>query len=186
LIPLVGYLIIFNDYVVGCMALAKEFGDGGVSPGMTVPIRLLAIYFGLCALALGSLLYSFGCPDEVKRFPSSAAYVVGEGSTIGQYAIEDIEEALRSAHPTLYKRIRARFDYSVETLRLANSDEMTDRQKQAQTAFLHQYFGVLDARYPWARLATLISFVAGFVLLLVPSVQVFLKVASILTRWAST
>jgi hypothetical protein len=55
LIPLVGYLIIFNANVVKYLDLAKEFVgisshhfDSGVSA------KLLLIYFGLCALAPGT------------------------------------------------------------------------------------------------------------------------------------
>ena len=65
LIPLVGYLIIFNANVVKYLDLAKEFVgisshhfDSGVSA------KLLLIYFGLCALAAGSVVFSNLVPNR--------------------------------------------------------------------------------------------------------------------------
>src|ERR1700681_4261929 len=61
LIPLIGYLIIFNSYVVHYLELPKEFA-GAQPPGSAVSPRLLLIYFGLSALAAGSVIYAYFCP----------------------------------------------------------------------------------------------------------------------------
>jgi hypothetical protein len=91
LIPVVGYLIIFNSYIVKYLELAKEFGGAQAMENASVSPRLLLSYFGLCAVALGSVIYDRFCPDEVKHFGTSAAYVGGDGRSIGDFALEAIE-----------------------------------------------------------------------------------------------
>jgi len=63
----------------------------------SVSPRLLLIYFGLCAVALGSVIYDRFCPDEVKHFGTSAAYVGGDGRSIGDFVLESIEATLWSS-----------------------------------------------------------------------------------------
>lgn len=84
LIPLVGYLIIFNANVVKYLDLAKEFvGISSHHFDFGVSAKLLLIYFGLCALAAGSVVFSIWCPTEVKHYGTSAAYVGADGRNIG-------------------------------------------------------------------------------------------------------
>jgi hypothetical protein len=60
LIPLVGYLIIFNAHVIDYIELALELG-GSANTDATVSSKLLSVYFGLCAIALASVIYSRYC-----------------------------------------------------------------------------------------------------------------------------
>ncbi len=50
LIPLIGYLIIFNEYVVKYLDLVVELGGSKASDPVTISPRLLLVYFGLCEL----------------------------------------------------------------------------------------------------------------------------------------
>ena len=52
-IPLIGYLIIFNDVLLKNLELAKEFAGLPPISGSTLSPRLLLIYFGLCAVVVG-------------------------------------------------------------------------------------------------------------------------------------
>lgn len=86
-IPLVGYLVVFNNKVVEWLELTKEFVGVPPAIGLTVSPRLLLIYFGLCAVAVGSAIYSMLCPQEIKHYGTSAAYVGGDGPNIGDIAM---------------------------------------------------------------------------------------------------
>ncbi len=186
LIPLVGYLIIFNENVVKYLDLAKEFAGisnqhfaSGISP------KLLLIYFGLCALAAGSAIFSIWCPAEVKHYGTSAAYVGGDGHNIGDFAFEPIETRLRNSanYTKEYQRIRDRYepkllsiDYTIEQKR----EDMVEAKVQINNGILHLYFAYLDNSHPIPRLLTAIFFAIGFIALAVPSAQVFLKVTQLL------
>ena len=186
LIPLVGYLIIFNANVVKYLDLAKEFVgisshhfDSGVSA------KLLLIYFGLCALAAGSVVFSIWCPTEVKHYGTSAADVGADGRNIGDFAFEPIETTLRKSvtYAKEYKRIRDRYeprlqstDYTVEHQR----EDVAEAKAQINNGILHLYFAYLDNTHPILRLLAAIFFAIGFAALAVPSVQVFLRVTYLL------
>jgi hypothetical protein len=190
LIPLVGYLIIFNSYIVKYLELAKEIGGGPPVDNVSVSSRLLLIYFGLCAVALGSVLYARFCPDEVKHFGTSAAYVGGDGRSIGDFALEAIEARLRSSPlAKRYTEIRERFDLirtdrqgrlSVDYSHDALREDLAALKTEAFNAILHLYFEHLDRSHPLVRALSSLLFTIGFVCLLVPSLQVFWRVLTLL------
>jgi hypothetical protein len=78
-IPVIGYLVIFNQYFIDYMALWQP-----VSHGVSTPLegaaasniwRLIIIYYGLIFVAFGSLIYHFWCPLEIKQYASSEDYI---------------------------------------------------------------------------------------------------------------
>jgi hypothetical protein len=132
-------------------------------------------------------VFSFFCPSEVKHFGTSAAYVAGDGQSIGDIAFEPIESALRNAEPytTAYRRIRERYtplglsmDYGIEQRR--KDDE--EAKYQINNGLLHLYFDYLDNQHPYWRLVTGISFLVGFIALGIPSLQIFLRVMRLIVR----
>ena len=149
LIPLVGYLIIFNANVVKYLDLAKEFVgisshhfDSGVSA------KLLLIYFGLGARRRLCGFLNL-VPTEVKHYGTSAADVGADGRNIGDFAFEPIETTLRKSvtYAEEYKRIRDRYEprlqstgYTVERQR----EDVAEAKAQINNGILHLYFTYLD------------------------------------------
>lgn len=191
LIPLVGYLIIFNSYVMHYLELTKELA-GATPAGSEVSPRLLLIYFGLCAFAVGSVIYGRYCPDQVKHYGTSAAYVLGDGRSLGDFQLEAIEDELRnSSLAARYAQVRTRLEamrternynlsqeYSHEALR-----QDLDKLKSAGVnEVLHLYFKYLDGSHPWMRTISAVLFTIGFVFLLIPALQVFWRVCGLLIR----
>jgi hypothetical protein len=87
LIPIFGYLIIFNAALAHYAALIVELG--GRLPeqfNLSVPPRLFQVYFGLCFVAVGSAIYSYWCPKIIKRYASASEFAGGDGAHIGEYA----------------------------------------------------------------------------------------------------
>ena len=174
LIPIVGYLIIFNAHVVDYLDLAKEFVGAPPTEGSQVSPRLLLIYFGLTAIALGSATYTLACPWQVKHYGTATAYVGGEGPNIGDLAFEPIEEVLRnSRYKTRYQRIRNRYEQDMKPI-------TAEQKAQVNNGVLHLYFEYLDHRYLVWRWVAFVSFVVGFFCLMIPSAQVFYRVLIIL------
>jgi hypothetical protein len=146
LIPLVGYLIIFNQVTAKYLTLIQELA-GRTSPDHPISVspRLLLVYFGLCALALGSAIYSYFCPNQVRHYGSSAAYVRGDGPSIRDFAFEPIESELReSAFRKEYLRIRNRYEGGPN----GPPRMITPEQKEeVNNGVLHLYFRYLDASH---------------------------------------
>ncbi|WP_339028406.1 hypothetical protein WI604_26755 [Bradyrhizobium symbiodeficiens] len=95
LIPLVGYLILFNDNVARFLHLASEFA-GVHDANFSVAPKLMLVYVGLCATALGVTVFAIFCPPDVKYYGTPNAYVLGDGSALKDFGLEKIETELKS------------------------------------------------------------------------------------------
>ena len=83
LIPLIGYMIIFNEQIAKYLELVREVsGSQPRALGLSVSPRLLLIYFGLCLISFGAIVYRRYCPSEIKRYASSTAFVGGDGPNV--------------------------------------------------------------------------------------------------------
>jgi hypothetical protein len=173
LIPLIGYFLIFNSQLAHYLELVAEVG-GFNAHQFSVSPRLLLIYFGLCAFAVGSALYSFRCPNDVKQYGTSSAHVTGDGPSIKDYAFEPIEKMLaNSSYAEEYQKLRNRFE-SLDTM------SFEDRKQQIHNGILHLYFWSKNYSYTYARLIVSVSYAIGFVCLLISSIGVFFRVVRIL------
>lgn len=175
LIPVVGYLIIFNKNVADFLHLASQF-VGVDDEHFGVAPKLMLVYVGLCATALGVVVFSAFCPADVKYYGTPNAYVLGDGQALKDFELEKIE--------TLLKRSKA---YSAEVMRMRNRYErlggppITDDQKRTiDNGLLHLYFRYQNnSRFLWRWLAGL-AYAIGFVCLLIPSAGVFWRVIKII------
>jgi hypothetical protein len=178
LIPLIGYFIIFNDAVVGKLKLIEEIA--GIDPsnyGQSVPPRLFQVYFGLCALGFGAAIYSFLCPPQVSYYGTAAAYVGGDGSSIGDFAFEEIENTLKQSRVQQeFKRIRERY----------TPPETSEQKAEINKGVLNLYFTYLDTGQPCWRAAATFFYTLGFLSLGLSSIKVFWRVLVTLIHVAST
>jgi hypothetical protein len=93
IIPVIGYLIIFNDKLAGYANLISEFG-GNDRLGLSVSPRLFQIYFGLCFVAIASAVYSLACPSIIKRYPSAIDLGAATTGSVGDYGYEILEKEI--------------------------------------------------------------------------------------------
>jgi hypothetical protein len=187
IVPIIGYLILFNEYFIGYSRLAMELGIDKAG-AVQISDRLLLLYLGLTALAVGSLIYSWKCPDEIKHHATSRAYIAADGASIGRYAMDSIEDLLRDGEfSRAYSEIRDKFD--VEPGMFHGSPEMMmDRYessyKEIKLACLHLYYNRMDNKDPAIRLCVAVFFLSGFSLLMVVAIPVFVRVSWIaFQRW---
>jgi hypothetical protein len=175
LIALLGYFVIFNAKLVHDLDLIREIAGSTARPSSVQP-RLLLIYFGLCAFAVGAALYSIFCPSQVKNYGSGVAYVRGDGPYIKDWAFEPIEDELRnSAYKNEYMRIRDR-----NQERISRDFPLSEAIEQAYNATLHLYFAYKDNSHLPVRLVIFICYIIGFICLIMPSLGVFVRVARLL------
>lgn len=95
LIPLIGYWIIFNDYIVECTRLSRFLYRDGTEPANYFPLRLFFVYFGLCFVAVASTLYQWRCSPEIKLYPTATEYVGSIFPHISGIEEVRVEQALR-------------------------------------------------------------------------------------------
>ena len=177
LIPLVGYLIIFNTKLAGYADLIREV-SGGDPVGLSVSPRLFQVNFGLCFVSIGAAIYAFACPSIVKKYGTSGAFAGGDGQYYGNFGIDLIRQTLTSeGYAAAVEEIRRRYDPLPDTSGRPPSDADT---YQVRNAILHLYFTYLNGSGPlWCWLSAFF-YVLGFVVLLVPSIKIFSRVVRIL------
>jgi hypothetical protein len=182
LIPLIGYLIIFNESVVKYLNLVSELGGSTERTGLVVSPRLLLIYFGLCAIAVGVMLYSRFCPNGVKYYGSSNAYVGGVQGSIKRLALDEVEAALKNSeeYRPYFHDVSERFHRPLQTV--ATEEELG----VYINGILHLYYRLQNSSNPTIRGLVAVLYTLGFVCLLIPSLGVFYRVSKILVRVAFT
>jgi hypothetical protein len=177
LIPLIGYMVIFNENVLPYLQLSRAIFGEHTEVSVHVSARLIAIYFGLCFLGVGSLVYQIFCPKEVKRHETAPDYVSAWSSIIGDGAVMRIERgfaansAIRKEYEHSKDRITARYRAGTES-----QDEMLAKLRPA---LLEAHFRYLDETRSVARISTFLCDTLGFIILAVPSIEVFYRVTTL-------
>lgn len=179
LLPLVGYLIIFNKNVADFLHLASEF-VGSTDAQFGIAPKLMLVYIGTCAIALGQAIYAMCCPAEVKAYGHVTPYVLDASRVTKDFEYEKLEDAIRdSGYRDEYVRMRDRYERGMQAI--------TEEQKaHINNGVLHLHFKLLNNRWPGARWLTGCLYLLGFLLLAVPSTGVFLRVIKIIYGVAIT
>jgi hypothetical protein len=174
LLPLVGYLIIFNKNVADFLHLASQFVGAPDTPFGVAP-KLMLVYVGMCAIALGVVTFGSCCPAEVKAYGHPTPYVLDASRVTKDFEFEKLEDALRgSVYRNEYIRMRDRYERDL-------GPPISEEQKaHINNGVLHLYFRLLNNRWPAARWLTGALYVVGFVFLAVPSLGVFVRVLKII------
>jgi hypothetical protein len=173
LLPLVGYLIIFNKSVADFLQLAVQLA-GKADVHLGISPKLMLVYVGTCAIALGQVVYSIFCPAEVKAYGHETPYVLDATRVTKDFEYEKLENSLRnSAYKSEYVRMRNRYEKGASPI-------TEDQKAHVNNGVLHLYFQLLNNRWWVARWCTALCYGIGFVCLVVPSAGVFYRVMAII------
>jgi hypothetical protein len=173
LLPLVGYLIIFNKNVADFLQLAAQFA-GKSDAHLGISSKLMLVYVGTCAIALGQVIYSIFCPAEIKSYGHVTPYVLDATRVTKDFEYEKLENSLRnSAYKSEYLRMRDRYEKS-------GSPITEDQKAHVNNGILHLYFQFLNNSSWAARWCTVLCYGLGFLCLVVPSAGVFYRVMAII------
>ncbi|MGX9431791.1 hypothetical protein [Bradyrhizobium sp. LeoA1S1] len=172
-LPLVGYLIIFNKNVADFLQLAAQFAGANDAQFGIAP-KLMLVYVGACAIALGQVIYGSLCPAEVKAYGHVTPYLLDAAQVTKDFEYEKLEATLRGSQ------------YSVEYNRMLNRYGgaraiLSDSEKRhVNNGILHLYFAWLNNTSGIARWVTGLCYLVGLICLLIPSFGVFFRVMRII------
>lgn len=170
LIPLIGYFILFNNTLFQSLDLLPELQQW-IKPRA----RLFVFYYGLCALAVGSAIYSYFCPIEIKRYESSTAYVVADMDALGRGGLKNIETLLKGVEGLSRKVEIADAKERLSEAQISGRFE-SERRAELHKVLLHSHYQVLDSTFPKARVMAVLMYGLGFLLLGVSAFEVFGRV----------
>jgi cytochrome b561 len=160
-VPLIGYLIIFNETIAEYLHLVWE--KDATPP---VPTNLLLVYFGLVCLSVGSVLYALFCDRRIDQYGSAEAYIGGDGPNISAVTLGFFENEVTGA------------GYDLQAWQ---EDGISPVGKvDSKKDILWCMYDKWDAAFPIARAVTTVFYIVGFVILLIPSLRVFWEVSSTL------
>jgi hypothetical protein len=184
-IPLVGYVIIFNESLLHYLDLSRElFGGHSDVAGAVARVswRLLLLYFGLCFVAAGAALYGWYCPGEIKSYRLASDYVASVLANLGGIGIGRIEAALENGSD-LAKRGLQDWRKLQSSRPIPETDEQfATRRTEGNRGLLELHFDSLNRSHPIARVACAICYAIGITALFIPSFDVFLRVVIVLVR----
>ncbi|MGR3271186.1 hypothetical protein [Thalassococcus profundi] len=195
-IPLVGYLIIFNDGISQYLTFENVTSNEIYASTLTASARLRFVYFGFIFLGIGEIFYRVRRPQVIKlgdtfetykkkilsfaspRFFSEAHYKIRHSefdpfTSGGKYYDRDFEnfmELCTGAKPG--KSIREAY----ESGKKADWNEAVRRYEPLLTGILEEtYFREGRERRISLILAVLLALI-GYALLVIPSFELFIRI----------
>jgi hypothetical protein len=127
------------------------------------------------------VVYSWFCPQCVKSSESASQFCASSGDKLAGIEIVRMEEALRNGDAQSKKSI-IEIRRGWPTGPPANIEEQRYQASFDNKNIIMAYYELEDRSQPSIRVVCGVFYAVGFVLLLLPSMSVFLKVAQILIR----
>ncbi|WFU21295.1 hypothetical protein QA649_24630 [Bradyrhizobium sp. CB1717] len=159
--PVIGYLVLLSSQFTSIF-------DGGLIGGVQHhqeadwwsrmwSLKLYFVYFGLLFLGVGSALYQYRCPRQIKKHGDWEDYVRVDGPAMTRSYIKAIGEMMG--------------------LELIGAQSLSwEEAEKAQTLRLH--YAMLSAEAKYSRLAVAFFFFYGLGLLTVPSLMTVIKITA--------
>lgn len=168
LVPLIGYWIIFNNYLIEGFALWKGLPqDTSNGPSW----RLFTTYFGLCFVGFGSMIYQMRCRPEIKLYETASQYMA-TSSHLSDVEVLRVREAIKNGDERSQQDDEKFIASSIYEMRdgsfRLNPDEVR--------TILHIHFDFCNRWAPASRLAAYACNIFGLVLLSLGALDVFKRV----------
>jgi hypothetical protein len=166
--PLIGYLILFNEHVVTALHLDNSL-SGGITDNFLIS-RLRLLYFGLFATGLGAIFFTIFCPPKIKQYADAIEFAERELHFLPLPYFNSLLRDLPRLRNPVYRDI----DTDEYADRLATHDG-TDLNTVKNQIIVEWYWSQ-SHRYPIARWAAFFFFTMGFVLLFYPSIETLIRI----------
>lgn len=157
LIPLIGYWILFNDRLIEWSKLIVDQHNPSAN---AISWRLFATYFGLCFVGAASFIYQCFCPREVKAFSDATEYLAATEQNISRIELNKLMAEIDGDNYNPHK-----------TLDL-----------KSVPLYLQQHYDIQNRLYPKWRRTVSVLYLLGAAILVVPSVDVFVRVFIVMFR----
>lgn len=192
-VPLIGYLIFFGNYTNGVYTIdVGVIGKYDIVYGEKFDfIRLKMTYVGLSIIGFATILFKIFCPNEVNSYKDERNYIESSISTSFtsevHRKIDDINswswrkqfvEGIRNFSDDEvqeFNKSRAAKSTNPKGMKLNRSDWLEKNQDLLNEVYSITYKNK-NASFIFARYAALLGYVLGFILILIPSLQIFYSV----------
>lgn len=173
-VPVFGYFILFNDSLVQYLRLVFDVCPAG---GCEVGWRVFLIYFGLCFVAVGAVIFAARCPDIVKRYSTSREFFETSQLFYAHHhnllwLLDDIKGMRGAAYND---------GFGLDTLAAQNAG-LGAGQVHMLSGPMAAYYNLKNKSRPGWRWVCLAFYGVGAALLAVPTLLTFFEVAAVAIR----
>lgn len=197
LVPVIGYMILFNASLVSHFELSNELfnesnsSESPISSGNKS--RLFYFYFGFFFLGLSTVLYKLVCPVIVKENSSAKSYVDEVSSTMTKLKIAKLVEVVWNKvgkNKGLRDNVRViRFVLSPQEniSELGNPSKLqnitkydkglSEQESHRLNELMVIYWDIENESKSGVRVLIAVLYAIGFVILTIPTIEMFLKVS---------
>lgn len=172
LAPVFGYMVLFNELISRYLSLSMSYFSTSVD--LKHEWRMQFFYFGLVLLGIGQTIFTLRCPSEIKKHPTVDEFIKSNFEHITRYGVK-----LFLNQELIYHKERlenfALFKELTELMEKGNYGALpfSSENKIDITAHLYYYSDQSDIN---GRAAALIFYSAGFFILIIPSVHIFILI----------
>lgn len=169
LFPLIGYVLLFNDYVTGFVS--GLFGTNSASATETIR-QLYFIYFGLLAFSLASITYALGCGSIIKSYVDEVDFVLRSQPAFSSSDLQVFADGIIAAGSSDSLTRRAKAISAVlgaEGLFAVDGDLVLEIRKR--------HFAIESRSNPIGRALCFFLYTLGGVLLAIPTLAGIFQVA---------
>ena len=194
-VPILGYLILFNDSISQHLSFNKLADESSIHFGLSSLVRLKIIYFGLIFLGSANILYRLRRPFTFKIGTNQFDYVEKglEHFTVSAYININGEIQTRGHHTLHGKYYDADWDTFLDLAlgkrealgrneSTANWLEAKNRYGELLRSMLIENFYRNNVTHRISLTLCLIFATAGYFLLFIPSIDLFIKVMIVVFR----
>jgi hypothetical protein len=168
-VPILGYFILFNSYVVEYLRLHADFCQG---KACGVSWRLYSLYFGCFFVAVGASIYGLFCPTVTKIYPGASeffeaekTYFSGPGNLRYLFALIEKEKGSPASDP-----------FQLKIHIIAAHAALNAAHVHALADLMGEYYVLQNVSKRFSRMLSFLSYCLGIALILVPTLLTFLQV----------
>lgn len=186
LMPLIGYLFLFNGHFVNWLALHPAVGVTNEATQAALGWRLLCLYYGLTLVGVATVVYALRCPYVCKRYADAVEYardaraIHSSGSAflglIGE--LRNVKDSSKAAPESVLATVRGEL-----TLIGAQApdeqawDSLAAAERSSRVLrLLTAKYNVMDYSHRFGRRTVAALYALGLLLLAVPSANLFYEV----------
>lgn len=172
-VPVLGYLILFNETLRSRLNLWHDVFGANLGPAL--PWRLVCLYFGLTAVAIGSLIYQWRCPQIIKRYDGPLDYI----GAVEARGSDQMRTWIRE-RVMIDPRGKMLIDEAEDTRRRRLQEQDPKDHPPLHTDFWRTVLSIdyvtQDQSRPTSRAFAIALYYPGFGLIAIPSIDVLVRV----------
>lgn len=171
LIPLVGYSLLFSDFVEDLWKFQPLLGDHAVHLAVWRP-RL--VYYGLVLLAVSQVIYFFAAHHIVKKYDSTSEFIDAEESILFAVTFHPDNDVSPGAPRRVDGLYKLEEHFKIEHRRHDDGE--------LRIVAFHCVFNAAQCHRPSTLKTCLLLASVGYLFLFIPSADLFLRVSLSLIR----